>query len=252
MYDQIIGQRVYDADGGEIGTVKEVRGERFKVDAPMQPDYWLRTDRLRAAGGRLVVTDAVGGSTSPDEREMPADGPYAHGDTDGETRWGAHGHIYPGQEREGMERERLEDEGEESIRLREERLRVGREREQVGEVEVGKRVVEQVETAEVPLREERVVVERRPVNQPATSGVDLHDETIEVPVERERAVAGKEAVVTEEVTVRKDTVERAQPVEANLRKEELVVESEGDVVEGGRDPHAPREADDRRGTTRRG
>ncbi len=64
-------------------------------------------------------------------------------------------------------------------------------------------------------------------------------ETIEVDVMRERAVAEKEAVVTEEVGVRKEAVERTQQVQGTVRKEELVVEGEGDVVEGGRAPGAP-------------
>lgn len=38
------GLPVYTADGDQIGEVKEVRGESFKIDAPMRPDYWLRRD----------------------------------------------------------------------------------------------------------------------------------------------------------------------------------------------------------------
>ena len=39
-----VGARVVTADGEEFGTVKEVVGGCFKVDASMQPDYWLRSD----------------------------------------------------------------------------------------------------------------------------------------------------------------------------------------------------------------
>jgi uncharacterized protein (TIGR02271 family) len=241
MNDQMIGQRVYSSDGSELGTVKEVRGAYFKVDAPMQPDYWLRTDTCRSDGGRLVVMDDAERYENVDALEREGTGAYARGETYAETTTTEHAH-HTGRDderRAGVERERLEDEDEETLRLREERLRVGKEREQAGEVRLGKQVVERTETAEVPLREERVVIERRAVNKPADGDVDLREKTIEVPVERERAVVEKEAVVTEEVGVRKEAVERTQQVQGTVRKEELVVEGEGDVVEGGRNLNAP-------------
>ena len=48
-----IGARVMTSDGTELGHVKEVSGMLFKIDAPMQHDYWLRTD--------LIVTNTDGG-----------------------------------------------------------------------------------------------------------------------------------------------------------------------------------------------
>lgn len=35
------GLPVYTQDGAQIGEVKQVRDAFFKVNAPMQPDYWL-------------------------------------------------------------------------------------------------------------------------------------------------------------------------------------------------------------------
>ena len=40
------GLPVYTSDGELIGEVKEVGAESFKVDVPMQPDYWLRRDAV--------------------------------------------------------------------------------------------------------------------------------------------------------------------------------------------------------------
>ncbi len=37
----IPGMPIESADGTTIGTVKEVAGGVFKVDAPLRPDYWL-------------------------------------------------------------------------------------------------------------------------------------------------------------------------------------------------------------------
>ncbi|MHB8575899.1 MAG: DUF2171 domain-containing protein [Dehalococcoidia bacterium] len=39
---------VYTADGDKLGTVKEIRGSAFKVNAHMQPDYWLSFGGIRA------------------------------------------------------------------------------------------------------------------------------------------------------------------------------------------------------------
>jgi hypothetical protein len=46
-----VGVRVFTADGDELGKVKEISGSCFKVDAPMQPDYWLGTDSIASASG---------------------------------------------------------------------------------------------------------------------------------------------------------------------------------------------------------
>jgi hypothetical protein len=48
------GAHVYTLDGDDLGTVKEVQGAYFKVDAPMQPDYWLRSDCIRTAAADRV------------------------------------------------------------------------------------------------------------------------------------------------------------------------------------------------------
>ncbi len=54
--ERIAGMPVYTLDGHEIGSVREVRDGYFKVDAPMQPDYWLREEDISAAtGGRVTL-----------------------------------------------------------------------------------------------------------------------------------------------------------------------------------------------------
>lgn len=42
----VAGARVFTSDGNELGKVKEVAGSCFKVDASMQPDYWLGNDSV--------------------------------------------------------------------------------------------------------------------------------------------------------------------------------------------------------------
>lgn len=45
----VAGANVVTADGDKLGTVKEVSGDCFKVDASMQPDYWLGMDCIASS-----------------------------------------------------------------------------------------------------------------------------------------------------------------------------------------------------------
>ena len=51
MNSPAIGSEVYTMDGDKLGTVKEIQGAYFKVDAPMSMDYWLACECVR--GGSL-------------------------------------------------------------------------------------------------------------------------------------------------------------------------------------------------------
>jgi hypothetical protein len=55
------GMPVWDDGGRDLGVVKDVREHSFKVNAPLQPDFWLRRTAIRAvADGRVVVAhDAI-------------------------------------------------------------------------------------------------------------------------------------------------------------------------------------------------
>jgi uncharacterized protein (TIGR02271 family) len=121
------------------------------------------------------------------------------------------------------------------LQLREERLNVRTEQQEAGTVRLSRRVIERVETVEVPVREERLVIEI----SPATTGrVLLGDrelqagESLEILLKEERVIVTKEPIVREEVAVRTETIERTERVEATLRREELVMdESDGLLVQ---------------------
>jgi len=244
------GQPVYDADGNELGTVKEVRGSYFKVDAPMAPDYWLRSDALSATGadGGIVVMAGAEHYSEPGadmETQTRTTETHTHDMDTTVTRdrdLAATGYATT---------QRAE--GDQTLELREERLRVDKEREQAGEVRLGKRVVEETESVDVPLREERVVIERHAGSGQAVGG-EIRDagEEIEVPVMKERAEVEKETVVAEEVGVRKETVERTEQVQETLRREELEVEGEGNVTTDRGNLNAPRTPGYEREQPRRG
>jgi len=60
------GLPVVSADGESLGTVAEEAGDRFRVAAPLAPDYWLPKEAIAglAAGGDLGLSlpeDAIDG-----------------------------------------------------------------------------------------------------------------------------------------------------------------------------------------------
>jgi uncharacterized protein (TIGR02271 family) len=127
---------------------------------------------------------------------------------------------------------------EETLRLHEERLNVDKERVQTGEVNVGKHVVEDQQTIEVPVEREEVYIERRPVNEEtATSGLAGSDtfnenETINVPVTEERVNVSKSDVVSEEITVGKRKVQDTETVSETVRREEADIDEDNDTNKG--------------------
>ena len=50
----LLGAKVITADGEELGRVMEIDGGCFKVDARMQPDYWLAPDVVDSASPATV------------------------------------------------------------------------------------------------------------------------------------------------------------------------------------------------------
>jgi uncharacterized protein (TIGR02271 family) len=115
----------------------------------------------------------------------------------------------------------------EVIPVTEEQLKVGKRDVSHGRVRVRTYVVEEPVQERVDLREERVRVERRPVDRLATSDERLfQNRTIEAEERAEEAVVEKQARVKEELTVRKDVDQRSKTVSDKVRRTEVKVEDE--------------------------
>ena len=114
-----------------------------------------------------------------------------------------------------------------NLRLREERLNVGKERVKTGEATIRKEVITEHQQVDVPLQREELVIERRPVSGASGGEVGTigEAETIRVPLSEERATIAKNTVVTEEVNIGKRVDTRTESVGADLKKEELKVDS---------------------------
>lgn len=117
-------------------------------------------------------------------------------------------------------------EGEARIPVVEEQLQVGKREVQRGGVRVFQRMTETPVEESVRLREEHVKVERRPVNQPATEAdlAAFKEGSMELRETAEEAVVGKTARVVEEVVVGKEVSERTEKVGDTVRRTEVEVE----------------------------
>jgi uncharacterized protein (TIGR02271 family) len=118
----------------------------------------------------------------------------------------------------------------ETLQLREEELQARKTSVESGQVTLGKEVVEERKTLEVPVTREEVYVERHAVDRPADRPIEAGaGQTIEVPVRQEQVELEKRPVVYEEVGVNKQQVVETQHVSDTVRREELRVDKEGDV-----------------------
>lgn len=116
--------------------------------------------------------------------------------------------------------------GETAIPIVEEELAVGKREVDRGGVRVYSHVVEQPVSADVTLRDENIVVERRPVNRMA-SAADFNmgqGSVIELNATGEEAVVGKTARVVEEVLVGKNSTSHTEVIHDSVRKTEVEVE----------------------------
>lgn len=100
---------------------------------------------------------------------------------------------------------------------------------QAGEVRVRKDVVEEEKVVDVPVRRERVRVERRDVKDRPAMNASFQEETVVVPLRAEEVEVQKRAMVSEEVVIHKDAVEEERRVTETVRREEVAIRSDGDV-----------------------
>lgn len=124
-------------------------------------------------------------------------------------------------------------EQEERLRLHEEKLNVDKERVQTGEVNVGKHVVQDEQTVEVPVKREEVHIERRAAtDETAATGEVFNDENdnIHIPVMEEHVEVTKRPVVSEEIVVKKHEVNEMETVNETVRREEADIDRTDDDV----------------------
>lgn len=108
----------------------------------------------------------------------------------------------------------------------EEELAVGKRTVETGGVRVHKEVTEQPIEENISLHEERVTVDRRPVDRPveAADMRAFENSTIEMREMAEEAVVEKRARVVEEVVVGKESRERTEQIHDTVRRTDVRIE----------------------------
>ncbi len=119
--------------------------------------------------------------------------------------------------------------GDQTIKVIEENLEVGKRTVETGGVRLRSRIIDKPVEESVRLREERVRVVRTPVSRPATAA-DLNafqEGEISMTEHAEVAVVSKTANVVEEISVGKEVTEREEVVRDTVRSTEVDVEQLG-------------------------
>ena len=153
-------------------------------------------------GGALLTVDADEGRAARIQQLLEAHGARLEGS-------GA-------RERTGSGREDV-------LPVVEEQLRIGKRAVSSGGVRIYTRVTERPVEEEVRLREERVHVERRPVDRPAGAEA-FRERSFEVEETREEPVVAKEARIIEEVVVTKEVQDRTAKVRDTVRRTDVDVD----------------------------
>lgn len=118
----------------------------------------------------------------------------------------------------------------ESIPVVDEQLIVGKRDVNLGRVRVRSYVREEPVSADVNLHNERVTIERRPVDRPLAAGdAAFGERVIEAEEHSEEALIQKEARVVEEIALRKEGSDRTETVSDTVRKTEVEIEDDRDT-----------------------
>jgi uncharacterized protein (TIGR02271 family) len=247
-YEDWIGLDAYDRGGERIGEITNVF-----LDTDTGRPEWV-TIKTGWFGMNSSFAPIVGSTTHEEgirldvDKDVVKDSPQVGDagalDADEERRLYEHYHIdtaagrdaYVTEERTryGYDISRRADEGydidlrdEAAMTRREEEVDVGTRREETGRVRLRKYVTTEQETVTVPVEKERVVVETEPAHGTSTTG-DLRDEEAEIVVHEDKVDVDKRVVDKETVRAGKEKISEAEKVQADVRKEHIDVEGDAE------------------------
>lgn len=203
------GWTVVSADGRTHGTVTDLL-----VDTSAMKVRYLIVDLDRDAAGLgssdrvLVDVDSI--ETRPDTREVHA--------RDFSTAQRYEAESFAG-------RDRSTTEGQRTLTRSEEEVNVGKREVNRGEARVGKHVETEHVSTPVTRRREEAVVERRPVSDEVRADASFSEDEVRIPLSEEEVVVEKRPVVKEELVVGKRVVEERDTVETDVRREEFDIDN---------------------------
>ena len=227
--DRFTGYKVYDRDGHKIGKVDDLfldEGDNLEYMGVKMGFFGLSStlipvDAVRVEEGQQALYVEA-------EKEHVKDGPRFDDDNEITPEFERQVREYYGlgaaEARGGYGAyDDDRDPDELSVRRSEEELRAGVRERKSGQVNVRKRVKTERESLTVPRKREEVSVDRVPVEDEAYES-ELGEDEVSVPVVEEEVVVEKRPVVKEEIRVRKDVVEDEEVVEEDVRKEEVDID----------------------------
>ena len=262
---QAIGKTVYSGEGEKIGKV----GQVFLDDQTGQPEFLTVNTGLFGSSESFVPVE--GASIDGDDVSVPygkdkvKDAPrvdldgnhldesderrlyeyYGRGydagtsngspDAAGRPNLGDRDMAYAGQQQTGRQHSEGHDTSgpntDDAMTRSEEHLNVGTTSQTAGRARLRKYVTTENETVTVPVKKERAVLESEPVTaaniDDATEGPGISEEEHEVVLNEERVVVDKTVDPVERVRLGTETVTDEQTVDEEVRKEHIEVE--GDV-----------------------
>jgi uncharacterized protein (TIGR02271 family) len=208
-----------------VDKAQAKEGPSFNDDEDVTPEYEERVRNHYGLGAIQGAADRgrYGDYYADEEREGEVGPGVRMGDTEtGEFR--GHGRDQEGVNQPGDD---LEDEDELRVQRTEEELRAGTREREAGALKVRKRVRTDREQVSVPTKHEEVSVERVPVEEGReASEAEIGDDEVVMPVTEEEVVTEKRPVVKEEVRIRKDSVQKEEVVEEDVRREEVDIDDQ--------------------------
>jgi uncharacterized protein (TIGR02271 family) len=238
------GRTMLDRDGGRIGTIDAI----YLDDHTGQPEWALVNTGLFGTKASFVplaqATQSDHDVRVPYDKQLVKDAPRIDPDghlSEAEERqlWRHYGLDYdrttrrPATGRDTVGRDVSGPTTDEAMTRSEEELRVGTAQRERGRVRLRKYVTTEQVQQTVPVRRERVRVEREPITDAnldaATSGPDISEAEHEVILREEEPVVEKRAVPKERVRLDKDTVTDQERVAEEVRKEQIDVDDDTEV-----------------------
>jgi uncharacterized protein (TIGR02271 family) len=232
-----IGTVVRSSDGEKLGKVAYVLEHGFGIEKGLffPKEYFvryedvleIRDDEVILAHGQDVLRAGGpqrGEETGVFERDTATTGTSAKSRIAGAAER-VKDALTPGRDRD-LTRDELETD-EIRVPLEEEEIRATKHVEEAGQVRIRKEVVTEQKQVTIPVEREVVRVEHVPATGAATG--TFEDDSITVPVREERVDVEKRPVVREELRVTKERREEQQTVGGEVRRERADVETTGTV-----------------------
>lgn len=115
------------------------------------------------------------------------------------------------------------------LQLRQEVLDINKASVHKGDVELGKEIISEQKSVDVPVSREEVVIERKALNNEPSDAPITNEETIRIPVSEETVNVNKHTVVTGEVSAHKRSITDTKHIDETLKREEAMVNKTGNA-----------------------